>query len=337
MLQWITKQAVSVVITITTMFVPQERYQGELDNLQGMAERVAEADLHGWTFHQEGAAGTDLTHSWFTYPSSSDTLPWLVCLHGFNTDGRVFVHLKSLSDSYRLVAYNLPEKTSRYTGRMDDFVPILDGFLRQLGADTVALVGNSVGGMIALHYAASPHTAHIRRLILLSTTVFGSSPKDAKEIREAADRLLPYPDYKLYYLVAKGRSFMRLFRDTELGEGTPAEAIPIKHIEWYRQVLRALYNYNAVVLAQRVHIPVLAMHGADDHLIPAERARAIRYLVPGAVFECVEGVGHTLVYERADLVARRIRESEPLSPNSIAVAGTQDSLRAGRRSKTPEN
>ncbi len=309
MLGWLTKKLISVIISLMVFYVPEQRYQSELDSLPTVAERVADADLRGWTLHESPSAETGLTHYYFSYPPTDTAAPILVCLHGFNTDGRVFLGLSSLADTYRLIAYNFPEKTDMYQGSMDDFVPVLDDFLAQIGADTVALLGNSVGGAVAIHYAVSQPAVTVTRLVLMSTNVFGASPDDTKEIQGMADKLLDYPDYKLYYLLTKGKALVARFRKTELGRTAPPDIIAIKHVAWYRQVLEALYDYDGVPYARRVDCPVLAMHGTDDRLIPVARARVIEELMPHASFEVVDGVGHTLVYLEADRIADRVRET----------------------------
>jgi len=307
MLGWLTKRLVSVIITLMTIGVPREKYQQELDSLPTVEQRLSGGSYGEWSFRAEQSAATGMTHCYFACPAERGERPVIACFPGFNTDGRVFFALSPLADTYQVLAYSFPERSALYTGSMDDFVAILDDFFAVAGVDTVAVLGNSVGGAIALHYAASPHRAQVTRLVLLSTNVFGASPDDTREIRGMADRLLPYPDFKLYYLITRGKAIVSRFGKTELAEGTPTESLAIKHIDWYRQVLRSLYDYNGVPYAGRVAVPTLAMHGAEDRLIPVERAQVIGDLVPGAVFERVPGAGHGLVFEKGDLVAGRIR------------------------------
>ncbi len=292
-----------------TIAVPREKYQQELDALPTVEQRLAGGSYGAWTLRSARSARTGITHCWFAFPAERDSLPVLACFPGFNTDGRVFFSLQSLGGSYQVLAYNFPERTALYRGSMDDFVGVLDDFFAVAGVDTVGLVGNSVGGAIALHYTTSPHRTHVSRLVLLSTNVFGASPDDMREVRGMADKLLPYPDYKLYYLLSRGKAIVSRFGGTELAEGTPTHSLAIKHIDWYRQALRALYDYDGVPYAERVAVPTLALHGEDDRLIPAERAKVIGELVPGAVFESVPGTGHGLVHEKGALVAQRIRET----------------------------
>lgn len=317
MLGWLTKKVLSAVISLMVLYVPQEKYQRELDSLPTVAERVAGTDLQGWVVRSVVSKDSDITHYFYEYPPQSDSLAVLLCLHGFNTDGRVFTNLDTLADTYRLIAYNFPEKTTKYTGNMDDFVFVVEDFCGLLGIDTLVLVGNSVGGAVAMHLAAHATRFHVRQLVLLSTNVFGASPDDTREIRGMADKLLPYPDYKLYYLLTRGKAIVGRFRKTDIGEGAPQEALAIKHVAWYRQALQSLYDYDGPAAAARVRCPVLALHGEADRLIPVERARSTGELIAQATFQVVDGAGHTLVYTHGPLVAERIRQA--FAPADTAV------------------
>ena len=99
------------------------------------------------------------------------------------------------------------------------------------------------------------------------------------------------------------------FGRTELGQTAPQEAVAIKRVGWYRQVLESLYRYDGTAAAKRVRCPVLALHGSDDKLISLDMARTIPALVPGADLRVIEGAGHTLVFANADQVVAAVREA----------------------------
>jgi pimeloyl-ACP methyl ester carboxylesterase len=256
MFDLLLKKAASLTISLMLLYVPHDKYQTELDSLPDIEQRVAGLDLQGWQLTRTVSHRTGIRHSYYLLPSVKPNAPVLVCLHGFNTDGAIFLRLKPLAQQCTLVAYNLPEKTPRYTGDMDDFNAILNDFFGTVGLDSVLLLGNSVGGAIALHYAASAHPTTVTHLYLLSTTVFGATPESVRQLRAMADRLLPYPDYKLYYLLKTGKSLLTRLEKTSLAEDTPNAAVVIKHVQWYRQILRALYYYVGSSDAALVRCPV---------------------------------------------------------------------------------
>ena len=49
-----------------------------------------------------------------------------------------------------------------------------------------------------------------------------------------------------------------------------------------------------VELLQRLRVPTLVLHGADDPLLPQEHGRDTALLVPGAQIEVYPGWGHDL-------------------------------------------
>jgi pimeloyl-ACP methyl ester carboxylesterase len=143
--------------------------------------------------------------------------------------------------------------------------------------------------------------------VLLSTTVFGARDEDVAELRRMADKLLKYPDYKLYYMLVRGKAILGRLGKTELGENAPAEAVAVKHVAWYREILSAMYDYNAIEDARRVRCPVLQIHGTTDKLIPVASAEMVKQYIPQTVFHAAEGKGHSLVHSDGDTVAAWIR------------------------------
>ncbi len=94
----------------------------------------------------------------------------IVCLHAAGHGARDFEGLAAaLSDRYRVIAIDLPGhgRSSADPRRPSyaRYVQLLDGVLRALSLERVVLLGNSLGGGIALAYAAA-HPEHVRGLVL---------------------------------------------------------------------------------------------------------------------------------------------------------------------------
>jgi pimeloyl-ACP methyl ester carboxylesterase len=303
---YIIRKTLSFAISALLLTAGKEATEREIASLPSMEDRVAGKDLQGWSLKKVVSPVSGAVHYYYAYPSVNPTLPVLLCLHGFNTDSRVFFGLKSLSTRFRLIAYNFPEESPVYTGKMSDFNGILDDFLATENIDTLYLLGNSIGGGIAQHYAASKHTATLKALILVSTSVFGATEEDRRKYRGMADRLLPYPDYKLFYLISKGQSLVNRFEDTPLGDGATADLIVTKHIAWYRQVLLSLYTYDGRKDAPKISVPVLALHGADDRVIPNAAAQTIPIFISQSTFINIPKKAHSLVQSDGLLVSKHV-------------------------------
>jgi pimeloyl-ACP methyl ester carboxylesterase len=301
----IMRAAFSMAISLLMFSAPREEYERRLTMLPTPAERAAIARTDGWEFRSIESRRLDIEHTYYKR-MVADSLPTLVCLHGFNTDGRVFTRLTGLSPCFNLIALNLPETTSLYTGAFSDFVPIIDDFCAHLDLDTIDLMGLSVGGGIAAHYTASTRAVAVERLFLVSTCICGATEENRKRSAAMADKLLPYPDYKLLYLLTRARALVQRLENTGLGEDAPPELVVIKRIGWYRQILRAMAEYNGAPLARRITIPVLALHGDADRVVPLEQGRTIPALIDHAEFTVFEGAGHSMVYTEGERTAAAI-------------------------------
>jgi pimeloyl-ACP methyl ester carboxylesterase len=296
MLGYLTRIIFSSVISLMLFSVPKEKYQTELNNLPTIEQRNRGFDLRGWQFRRVHSPRTGFTHSYYEYPSSKKDAPLLVCLHGFNTDGRIFMNLSPLSEYFTIISYNFPERTKLYTGTFSDFVPVLDDFFQTIDADTINIIGLSIGGGITIHYAGSQPGVEITSLVLVSTCICGGTESDRKRSIAMGDKLLKYPDYKLYYLLKRSRHLVSRIEKTGLGESAPAELIAIKQIAWYRQILNAMYGYNGAEYARNISCPVFVIHGDNDRVVSLESGTLIPQYIPQASMEVIPGGGHSIVY-----------------------------------------
>jgi pimeloyl-ACP methyl ester carboxylesterase len=301
MFDLILKKTLSLTLSLATLFVPKDTWQKRLDEMPSPAERVATKDLKGWEYKNAVSPSTGEMHGWYYYPSTdTGSTKVLLLLHGFNTDGSIFFKLKPLASTHTLIAYNFPERSDFYTGSIRDFESILDDFCEVAKLDTVDLLGNSLGGIVATFYTARSKRIVVNNLILASTYVHGSTKANIRQIRGMADKLLPYPDYKLYYLLNLGNSLTSRLEKKKKSKDSPLGTVVIKHIDWYRQILKALYWYDGTIDAKRVTCPVLVLHGTRDRLIPQEEIEATKRHLPQAKINLYDKEGHTLIYSHAE-------------------------------------
>jgi pimeloyl-ACP methyl ester carboxylesterase len=300
------KYLLSISIGLMTLYVPQKTYQDALDSLPGIPERVKGMDLQGWSFSEKISKETGITHYYYECGPKEPNAPVLLCLHGFNTDGSVFFKLKSLSDKYHIIAYNFPEKTPLYKGNIRDFSDILNDFCKSAQFDTVAVLGNSIGGGIALNFVANT-SATIQKLILTSSTVFGATPENQRLVKGMANRLLGYPDYKLYYLLTKGAAIIDRIESPELTEEIPENGLVIKHVDWYKEILKSFYWYQGVKDVPMVRCPVIVINGKKDKLMNANEINATKAVFPKAEMHLFDDAAHSLVYSHAKKVDAILR------------------------------
>lgn len=245
--------------------------------------------------------------------------PVLTLLHGFTRDVREWEPLLPAWTGFRLVRIDLighgrsdsPPDASRYTmaHAADDLAAVLDG----LGIGRTALLGYSLGGRVALHFALA-HQQRLWALVLES-----ASPGIADPAERAARR--------------QG--------DAELAESIIRDGVEAFVDRWQAQPLFASQSrLPAAVLAEErrrrlENSPIgLANNlrgmgaGVQDHLLPRLRelrvpalfvagaldgryaalARSMADEVAGAEHRIIEGAGHTTHLERPAEFAAAVGE-----------------------------
>lgn len=189
----------------------------------------------------------------------------------------------------------------------DNRVRHLVGFLDALGLDRVDVVGNSMGGALALALA-SRHPERVRRMVLMGTVGI-SFP-----ITPGLDRVwgyTPSPDNM--------REIMRLFAyDQGL---ISEELIQLRYeasaVPEVQQPYAAAFaaprqrHIEAMALSDselsQIEAPTLLVHGRDDQIIPLE-ATSLRlvHVLPKADLVVFSGCGHWTQIERAHDFQRQV-------------------------------
>jgi proline iminopeptidase len=245
----------------------------------------------------------------------------LVVLHG----GPDFDHqyllpgLDRLVESCRLVYYAQRGRgASRGNVRPEDVslaseIADLDALREHLGLDTVALLGHSWGGVLAMEYAIR-HPEHTSRLVLMNAGpashgdyLFWRAERQ-RTARRDMDRLAELVLTATYISgdVAADLAYYRLhFASTvtsqEQLEGilrslranfTPEGILCARAIEarLMEETWRST-GYDLIPRLRELRVPTLMIHGEHD-LIPEACARRVAEAIPGARLEVLAGSGH---------------------------------------------
>jgi len=297
---------ISFIISTLLLFVPKREYQRKMEAIPGMALKAAGHNLRGWTYEKITSPATGMTHYYYSYASQRPNARTLLMLHGFNTDGRAFGNMKPLAQRYNLIAYNYPEESPLYKGNFTDFVTLLYDFCRTMGLDSVCVCGNSIGGAIAFCFTANSRRVKVNHLLLVSSEIFGVTEADRRRNRALGDKLLKYSDYKLYFLLDRSRALVQRLERAGFGEDAPREILVIRRIAWYRQIMKAIHDYDGRADLARITCPVIAFHGGADRVIPLENARTIPRLIPNAHFEVIPKRGHAMLFVDGEEIARKL-------------------------------
>lgn len=188
---------------------------------------------------------------------TSRTVKDLIFLHGFassanSTKARYLAeHLAGIPDLRFLVPdFNPTRKDFEYL-TVTGMVNRLRQYLIDQGAEAGDLIASSLGGLVALHYAA--RFGGVGRILLLSPVLsYGSLPFSREMLRQwEKDGSMEFPHY-----------------------GLPGKA-----------VLRYDFHLDALKYAGRIPppVPILILHGRSDEVIAIENSRDYASEYPATV------------------------------------------------------
>jgi len=239
-------------------------------------------------------------------------MPLLILVHGYPFDHTMWKSVvDSLQNKTKIIAPDLPGFGDNPVENAEPSIDLMaDGLAKLLdlhGIRQAVVAGMSMGGYVALAFAQR-HADRIAGLGLIST----QAAADTAEIKQArtnliervrregskvaADALVP----KLFS--ERNRSDAALAKFPMIG----AEKAGIDGICW---ALQAMANRpDRTPLLRTLQIPTLVLHGAEDLLIPAERARQMSQLIPGSNYVEVANAGHALPLEAPEAVADALLE-----------------------------
>jgi pimeloyl-ACP methyl ester carboxylesterase len=226
--------------------------------------------------------------------------PAVVCIHGYCQSSAYWAPtLERLAAAgVRGLAPDLPGfgASARLPGpyTMEAFADGVAALLDARGLARVALVGGSMGGVVAQQFALR-HPARLARLLLVAT---GGAMGDPAAGLARADQVAAAPwDEAAVESVVRG-----FFRDPPLPE----------RLAEYRRIALMTSHAAAVESARsnarsrtlerlsEIRVPTLIIQGRHDRARTPEHGAAMRDRIPGARLEVLEGSGHTPQLEEPD-------------------------------------
>ncbi len=211
----------------------------------------------------------------------------------------------------------------RYDGRgmglsdrdVDDFslsarVSDLSAVADAAGLERFGILAVSAGGPAAITYTAR-HPERVSRLVLAGTVV--SNDHINSQARAAWEKFLDFLEVSWQIPAVT-------IRQAELLIGPDGDAVDKRIMgEMMRRAMdgpaiagfhRATLQIDVSEEAQRISVPTLVLHSPDDPLVPLVAGRKVASLIPGAIFELVDG-GH--MASSASTAATRRRALEFLA------------------------
>lgn len=230
----------------------------------------------------------------------------LVLLHGFPLDHHIWDEVvPQLENTFDLIIPDLRgfgESTTVDTPyTVDDYASDIIGLLDHLGVKKAAIAGHSMGGYIALAFARL-YPERVSGLALVSSQALADSPerkegryKSAAGVAEkgigvVVDAMIPNftPDPRLQ---AYARASMEKQQPAAFIGGLKAMAERI----------------DSTSLLPTFKFPVVLIHGDADVLIPVDRAREVKAVIPNAHLVEISGAGHMPMMEDSKKTAEALK------------------------------
>ena len=210
--------------------------------------------------------------------------------------------LAGLSDAFRCIAWDMPGYGASAPLAPLTFATIADSVARLLdaaGVERAHLVGESFGGMHALHMALR-HPDRVGRLVLANTSpAFGLDGTDPDAWRAARLALLdagltPADIAEQVLTSVAGPS---LDADILAMRVAGFARIPSAGL---RVAVECLPSHNLLDRLAEIKAPALVVAGELDAETPPSYARALAEGLPDAELVVLEGVGHLAISEAPD-------------------------------------
>jgi len=230
----------------------------------------------------------------------------LVLIHGYPLDHTSWNEVASLlENNFDLILPDLrgfgQSTTVETPYTISDMADDLASLLDHLEVEKAALAGHSMGGYVALAFAKK-YPQRVSGLGLVSSQAVADSPEGKdRRYQTAAD------------VVEKGVNIVAEAMTPKLSTDASVQAfvrdVIVKQSK--SSVIGALKamaeRENLMSHLSSVKFPVVLIHGNADLLIPIERAKEIKAVLPSAQFVELQGAGHMPMMEFARETAEGLK------------------------------
>ena len=234
--------------------------------------------------------------------------PVVLWLHGSGPGASGFSNFKGnypqfAASGFRNLVVDLPgfgrsDKPEDAQYNLDFFVSAMSGFLKAVGVKRATLLGNSLGGAIALGMAlAEPEC--VAKLILMAP--------GGVEDRETYFKMIGIQRMvELYNAGPLGIEHMRrimslqLFDSSQLDDKLLAERVAVAVLQ-PRNLFTTMMVPNMTERLEELRAPILGFWGTDDNFNPASGALKVLTHAPDARFIMLNRCGHWVQVEHREL------------------------------------
>ncbi|GAA3239202.1 alpha/beta fold hydrolase [Pseudonocardia petroleophila] len=235
----------------------------------------------------------------------------LVLMHGTGGHIEAYAHnLVPLAQHFRVIAYEYPGHgwTTHATRDLElpDYVAHLDGLLDALGVGRAHLSGESLGGWLALKYAAA-HPGRVGRVLLNTPGGTMATPEVMERIRSLSQAAADDPSHeriraRLEWLMADPSSVTEELIDIRRTiYARPGFAGSMRHLLCLQDPEVRARNLVTDSELAAVAGPAMVVWTSDDPSGPAAAGMAMAEKMPDARFEVIKDAGHWPQWEQHEV------------------------------------
>ena len=240
--------------------------------------------------------------------------PGLVLVNSLGTDARIWDDVIALmAAQYRILSYDKRghglSDSPEGDYSLEDHLNDLTGLIDHVGMGEVAVIGVSVGGLIAQGFALA-HPERLTALVLCDT---------APKLGDAAawtDRIAAVREFGME---AISQSVMERWFSADLFKKAPDTLAGWRNQfirtdpDGYCRTCATLRDTDLSGVVGDIAAPTLVVCGAEDLSTPPDLVRGTAGAIPKARFELIAGAGHIPSIEQphklAEIVARFLKEA----------------------------
>jgi pimeloyl-ACP methyl ester carboxylesterase len=229
----------------------------------------------------------------------------LLLIHGLPFQkGMWKPQLSALSKKFRVIAIDLPgfgeSGAPRGEASMPAYADLIAAFCNSLRLDSLVLAGHSMGGYIALEFAAR-HPALLRGLVMVSSRAIADTADVAANRRVMAERLKTEPaDFVAEAMLPKMLASDN--RDLELRRQVRELMNPLRPEGIAHAQLAIATRRDFSAKLREIDTPALVVAGEKDMIAPLEEAGIIAANFRHGRLEVVENAGHMVSWEQPKAV-----------------------------------
>jgi 2-hydroxy-6-oxonona-2,4-dienedioate hydrolase len=242
----------------------------------------------------------------------------LILMHG--TGGHLEAYarnLRALGARYRVIAYDFPGHgwTTEAGSDLetDDYISHLLGLLDRLSVDRAHLCGESLGGWVALKFAAR-HPDRVGRLVLNTPGGTMATPEVMERIRSLSQAAADEPSEqrvraRLEWLMADPRSVTDELVAIRQGiYSRPGFPESMRHILCLQDPRVRRRNLVTDAELAAIAAPALVIWTSDDPSGPAKAGLDMADRIPAGEFQLIKDAGHWPQWEQQEQFDKLVLE-----------------------------